>query len=90
MDLVNLGFFVAIGAVIWFLIIKPEMDKRKEHDKLLSSLAKDDAVVTNSGLHGKVVKVADDTVVLEISEKTKVTLDKMAIARRQADPASKA
>ena len=90
MDLINLAFFVAIGAVIWFLILKPEMDKRKAHDKLLGSLAKDDAVVTNSGMHGKVVKVADDTVVLEISDKTKVTIDKMAIARRQGEPAAKA
>lgn len=75
-----------IFGVAYFLVLRPQMQEREEHKKLLESLARDDQVVTASGVHGKVVSVDTDTVVLEIAEKTKVTLDKHSVTRRQADP----
>ncbi len=78
---------VAIGAIMWFLLIKPQVDEKKAHDKLVESLARDDMVVTGSGLHGKILSVADETVILEISEKTRVTLDKRSVSRRASEPA---
>lgn len=77
---------ILIIAVIWFLIIKPQMDERREHEKLVNSLAKDDRVVTSSGIHGKVVEVSANTVVIEIAERTKVTFDKNAVVRREGEP----
>lgn len=71
-----------IGLVMWFLIIKPQMDEKREHDELVASLAKDDRVVTRSGLHARVVQVQEETVVLEIADKTRVTCDKSSVARR--------
>jgi len=78
--------FVAIALVFYFLVIKPQSDERNAHEALLSSLAKDDEVVTTGGIHGKVVVVGDATVVLEISDKTKITIDKNVVARRADQP----
>ena len=46
-------------------------------------------VVTSSGIHGKVVSVSDTTVVLDLGDKNKITIDKTSVARRQGEPAKK-
>lgn len=81
-SLIQLVPFVAIFGVMWFLLIKPQNDERKAHEALVASLSKDDRVVTQSGIHGRIVGVSDATIVLEIAEKTRVTLDKNFVARR--------
>ena len=83
MNPIDLLPFVLIGLVMWFLIIKPQMDEKRNHDDLVAGLAKDDRVVTGAGIHGRVVEVRESTVLLEIGEKTRITLDKMAVVRRQ-------
>ncbi len=74
--------FLLMGAVFWFLIIRPQMTERREHEELLESLAKDDLVITASGLWGRVVKVDETTVMLEIADRTRVKFDKGAVLRR--------
>jgi len=73
-----------IFGVFYFLVLRPQVRERQDHDKLVSSLAKDDAVVTASGLHGTIVAVEPDTVVLEIAGHTRVVIDKSTVARRKA------
>lgn len=73
---------LAIFALMYFLIIRPQNQERAAHEALVASLAKDDWVVTQSGIHGQIVAVAETTVVLEIAEKTKITLEKTFVARR--------
>lgn len=86
--LYNFVPFIAIGLVMYFLIIKPQVDEKKAHDALLASLAKDDKVVTNGGVWGRVVEVRDAQVVLDLGSKMKITVDKRAVARRAEDSAS--
>ncbi len=74
--------FLLMGAVFWFLIIRPQMTERREHEELLESLAKDDLVITASGLWGRVVKVDETTVMLEVADRTRVKFDKGAVLRR--------
>lgn len=73
---------LAVLALMYFMLIKPQMDERKAHEALVASLAKDDWVVTQAGMHGRIVSVADETIVLEIDDRTKITLDKTFVARR--------
>jgi len=77
---------VLIFGVMYLLLVRPQMQERASHDKLIESLVKDDAVVTSSGIHGKITSVADQTVVLEIGDRTRVTIDKSSVARRQGEP----
>jgi preprotein translocase subunit YajC len=81
---------LGIFAVMYFLIIRPQMREKAEHDKFVASLAKGDRVVTASGIHGVIANVAESTVLLEISDKVKITVEKTTIARRQADETKKA
>jgi preprotein translocase subunit YajC len=80
---------VMLLAVWYFAWLQPQMRERDQHEKLLQSLAKDERVVTASGLHGRVVKVEDKVVLLEIAKGTQVTVDKQSIARRESDEAEK-
>jgi preprotein translocase subunit YajC len=81
----DLLFMGLLFAVAYFLILRPQSQERAAHEELLNKLAKDDHVVTSSGMHGKVVEVSDDLVVLEAG-KARITFDKQAVARRQGEP----
>ncbi|MCB4361065.1 preprotein translocase subunit YajC [Quatrionicoccus australiensis] len=66
-------------AAMWLLFIRPQMKKAKEHKALIDALAKGDEVVTGGGLVGKIVKVGDNYVTLEVAEGTEVVVQKPAI-----------
>jgi len=83
---IDIVMLLALGAVLYFLILRPQAQERAAREDLLKKLAKDDHVVTDSGVHGKVVEVSDDLVVLEVASKTRITFDKAAVSRRQGEP----
>lgn len=62
--------FIAVGAVFYFLILRPEQLKRKKHQNMLENLTKGDEIVTNGGLHGKILGISNDKkiVVLTVGE----------------------
>jgi preprotein translocase subunit YajC len=70
---------ILMFVVLWFLMIRPQMKKAKEHKALLGGLAKGDEVVTQGGLAGRITKVGDNYVSLEIAEGTEVVVQKPAI-----------
>lgn len=70
------GFVVIFYLMIW----RPQSKRAKEHKNLLSGLQKGDEVVTAGGIAGKVAKVADDFVVLEVSDTVELKIQKAAIA----------
>jgi len=72
--------FVAIFLIFYFLIIRPQQKRAREHQKLIESLKKGDKVITSSGIHGKVVGLDDKTVLLEVDDGVKIKFEKAAIA----------
>lgn len=52
--------------VLWFLMIRPQMKKAKEHQKMVDELAKGDEVITQGGMAGKIVKVGENYITLEV------------------------
>ena len=70
---------IVIFAVMWLLMIRPQMKKAKEHKALLEALAKGDEVVTQGGIVGKVVTISDAYVTVEIAAGTEVVVQKPAI-----------
>ncbi|MCL2344726.1 MAG: preprotein translocase subunit YajC [Desulfobulbus sp.] len=70
---------ILIFVVLWFLMIRPQMKKAKEHKTLIAALQKGDEVVTGGGLVGRITKVGDAYVTLEIAEGTEVVVQKPAI-----------
>jgi preprotein translocase subunit YajC len=70
---------ILMFVVLWFLMIRPQMKKAKEHKALIAAIAKGDEVVTQGGMVGKVAKVGENYVTLEIAEGTEVVVQKPAI-----------
>ena len=71
---------VFIFVVFYFLLIRPQSKKAKEHKQMVESLAKGDEIVTNGGLLGKLTKVGDNFVDVELAEGITVKLQRHAIA----------
>ncbi|AYF88245.1 MULTISPECIES: preprotein translocase subunit YajC [Pseudomonas] len=71
-----IGFLVIFYLMIW----RPQAKRAKEHKNLLGSLQKGDEVVTSGGIAGKVTKVTDDFVVIEVSDSVELKFQKAAIA----------
>jgi len=72
-----------IFAIFYFLLIRPQRQKEKEHQLMLSRLAKNDEVITSGGIHGVVVNVKDKTVVLRVDENVKIEVEKNCIVYAQ-------
>jgi preprotein translocase subunit YajC len=80
---------VLIMGVFYFLLIRPQQRKMKEHQEMLKKVAKGDTVVTQGGFVGKVVKVIDDNELqVEIGENVRVRLLRSGIAdiRARGEP----
>lgn len=57
-----------IFGIFYFLVIRPQQKRQKDHDNLLKSIERGDSVVTTGGLHGKVTGVTDDVLTLEVAQ----------------------
>ena len=84
-----LGFLIPMGAIFlifYFLLIRPQQRKQKEHENLLKAVGKGDRVVTTGGIHGVVTGVAEDVLTLEIAnlkgDRVRVKVDRGRIDRR--------
>ncbi len=71
---------IIIFAIFYFLLIRPQQKRAKEHQNFLANLKKGDEVVTNGGLIGRIVSLTDDVVTLEIAEKVRVKVLRNQIA----------
>lgn len=73
--------FVLIFGIMYFLMIRPQQKKMKEHQKMVDSIQRGDEVVTNSGMFGKVVGVTDTVLTLEIADNVKVRMVRGHVAK---------
>ena len=82
-----LGFapFIAIIAIFYFLLIRPQQKSAKRHQELLQKIEKGDNVVTRGGLHGRITNVREDTVVIEIADNVRVKIERSSIGARKAE-----
>jgi len=76
---------VFMFAIFYFLLIRPQQKKAKEHKALLDALKKGDNVITAGGVHGKVTSVDDTIVTLEIATGVNIKITKSYIASVKKD-----
>jgi preprotein translocase subunit YajC len=82
---------ILIMAVFWFLLIRPQQKKAKEHQELVQSIRRGDVVTTAGGMIGKVARVVDDNeILLEVADNVRMRFQKQAIAelRARGEPVS--
>lgn len=94
-SIVSIGFFVLFFLILYFFMIRPQSKKAKEQKLFLNEIKAGDKIVTIGGVHGKILKVDEDTYLVEIDTNTKIRLEKSAIsldntravlARKQQSP----
>jgi len=71
---------VAIIAIFYFLILRPQRRKQQETQKMLSALRKGDRVVTIGGIHGVIQGIRENSVIVKVDENTKLEFSRSAIA----------
>lgn len=81
MDIASLLILLLFLGAMYFLLIRPQRKRQKEHEEMVSALAVGDDVVTIGGLHGTVIALDEDTVDLEVTEEIALRFQKSAIAR---------
>ena len=70
---------VLIFAIFYFFLIRPQVRKQKEVEKMILELKKGDKVIAAGGIHAIVHKIEDDIITLEIAENTKIKVSKSSI-----------
>lgn len=71
---------VAFAVIFYFLILRPQNKRAKEHQQLVTGLQKGDEVITTGGLLGRITRVADNFFIVAIAENVEVPVQKQAIA----------
>ena len=70
---------ILMFVVLWFLMIRPQMKRAKEHKAMIGALAKGDEVVTQGGLAGRIAEIGDNFVRIEVAPNTVVVVQKPAV-----------
>ncbi len=75
----GLAMLVIFGVVLYFLMIRPQVKRQKEHKKMVDALSKGDEVVTYGGIAGKITDMGENFVLVEIAEGTAVKVRRSAV-----------
>lgn len=79
----SLIFIAAVFAIFYFILIRPQQKRAKQHKEFLENLKKGDKVITSGGLYGTITGISDDSVTIEIAEKVRVKVDKGTVVQYQ-------
>ena len=71
---------VSIFVIFYFLLIRPQQKKAKDHRQFLDNLKRGDKVMTSGGLVGEIVTISDQTLTLEIADKVRVEVGRAYVA----------
>ena len=77
---INLVMLIVLFVVFYFLLIRPQTKRVKEHKQMVDSLEKGDEVVTNGGLLGRIINLGDNFIMLEIDSNTHVKVQRQSVA----------
>ncbi len=78
-EMFQIGLLVLMFGLFYFIAIRPQRKRQKEHAAMVAALAKGDEVVTSSGILGKVTKLDDDYVVLSVTDNVELKFQRVAI-----------
>ncbi len=66
--------------ILYFVLLRPQMKRQKEQQRLTSALKTGDRVVTNAGIHGLISNVKETTVIVKVADNVKIEMEKSAIS----------
>ena len=81
--LLNMGnplfLMIAMLAIFYFLLIRPQQKKQKEHKEMLTNLQKGDTIFTAGGIHGRITGLTDTIITLEIADRVRIKINRSAV-----------
>ena len=77
--MMNILFIVLMFVIIYFLMIRPQMKRAKEQKAMIEALQKGDEVVTAGGIVGRITKISDQYVTVEVAPNTEVVMQRSAV-----------
>jgi len=72
---------ILIVFVFYFFMIRPQINRQRDDEKFRSEMKKGDKVVTIGGIHGKINQIKESKIILEISENTRISIEKNCVSR---------
>ncbi len=80
-QMISLLYVVGLFALLYFLMIRPQQQRQKKHQAMVSSLKPNEKVVTIGGIYGTIIKIKEDSLILKIAENVRIELQKSAISQ---------
>lgn len=84
----NIGLLVVMFLVFYFLLIRPQQKRQKQHEEMLKSLKRGDKVRTSSGVLGEIVEIGEHDVTLQVADRVKINILRSHIATREEKPSA--
>lgn len=81
--------FLALGLILYFIIIRPQQKQRKDLDALIAELKINDEIVTNGGIIGKIKEVRDTSYIIQSADKSFLEIARTAVIGKRAEPTAK-
>ena len=77
-------FGILIIAVMYFILIRPQRKKQKEHEELMSELRKGDRVITTSGIYGQIESLSEESIILKVESGVNIRVTRGSIGTKRA------
>ncbi|MDD4334529.1 MAG: preprotein translocase subunit YajC [Desulfotomaculaceae bacterium] len=78
---ISLLYIVGLFAILYFLMIRPQQQRQKKHNEMISSIKQDDKIITIGGIYGTIVKIKDKSFILEVADKIRMEFLKTAVSQ---------
>ncbi|MBC7345937.1 MAG: preprotein translocase subunit YajC [Clostridia bacterium] len=73
-------YLAVFFAIMYFLLIRPQQRQQKKRQEMLSKLRVNDHIVTAGGIHGRITKIKENSLIVRIADKVEIEVDKSAVA----------
>ena len=73
--------FALMFLVLYLLILRPQMKKQRNQQRMIDELEKNDEIVTSGGIHGTILNIKDDILVVRIADNVKIEVSRAAVSR---------
>ena len=77
--LLSLLFPIGLVVILYFLMIRPQVKRQKEHKKMVEALAKGDEIVTAGGIAGRIIDLGDNFALVEVAEGVQIKMRRVAV-----------
>ena len=80
-QLISLLYIVGLFAILYFLMIRPQQQRQKKHQEMISNIKTNDKVITIGGIYGTIENIKDNSIILEVAENVRMEFLKTAISQ---------